>query len=1166
MKTTKLPSVGAKFALLSIFVCILFSINDVYSINIKINNSDPEFRINENSYTKLSFTNTFSAFDFVKVNAKNGLFYELRVDMYNSTTSIGSPKLPVLKKLIEIPYGADIRVEVVSFSEKKYKLDDWGIDKYLMPLQAPLSKSHIGDIPFDFDAAVYNNDSFFGKKLVNVKKIGVLRGVNLARLNISPVSYNPVSKEIIVINDIEIIIHFDNADIVKTIDEKIRLKSPYFNAVNSQIVNFKQTSSTKDTITKYPVKYVIVSDPMFQSTLQSFINWKTKKGFTVIEAYTNNPVVGTTTTSIKAYLQSLYNAGTQADPAPSFVLFVGDVAQIPSNTGTQGSHVTDLPYCEYTGDFLPEIFYGRFSATNIGELSSQIDKTLEYEKYLMPNPSFLDTVVMISGVDGSFADVHGNGQINYGTSNYFNSAHNIYSNTYLYPLSGSSATQIIQDVNAGAGFVNYTAHGSSTGWVDPAFNVSDVQTLNNEGKYPLMIGNACVTNKFENNVCFGEALLRASKKGAVGYIGASNNTTWDEDFWWGVGSGNVVVNPTYAGTGLGGYDRAFHDHGEAFSDWFVTQGQMVYAGNLAVTQAASTSSMQYYWEIYNLMGDPSLMVYFSVPQALTANYLPTMPLGLSNFIINTEPYAYAAISVNGVLHGAALADANGFVDVAIVPITIPGNADIVITKQNRIPNIGTVLVAPPTGPYVLYNQYTIDDSAGNNNGIAECGDSIILNIDLENNTNFIANNVNASISSADTNISITNANASCGNINANNTITKSNAFALKVKDFIPDQHNVKFNLTVQDGPGSTWDYIFYVLLNAPELTVGTVTIDDNAGGNGDGRLDPGETANLIIETKNIGHFEAVNTIGNLICSNPLITINNSSYIHNNIVSGGNSVATFSVTVSNSVTLGSNLYFTYEAVSGYYNTQKSIVKMVGQVLEDFESGDFTKYLWNHNSTPWTITSQNPYEGQFCSKSGMINDMAVSELLIDLNVLTDDSISFFIKVSCEYGSQYGSKYDYLSFLIDNVEMDWWDGETDWTRKSFPVSGGAHQFKWKYSKDYNSSEGSDCAWLDYVVLPPINDGSDINEIENFDPELTVYPNPVNSTAVISYKINKTSFVNLDIYNTVGQKVKSLTNYKQIAGKHMLNISKDEIGSGMFFIVLKADNQAYTEKVIIR
>ena len=52
---------------------------------------------------------------------------------------------------------------------------------------------------------------------------------------------------------------------------------------------------------------------------------------------------------------------------------------------------------------------------------------------------------------------------------------------------------------------------------------------------------------------FWRSPLRADNKGAVGYIGGSNNTYWDEDYWWGVGNGTTppTSNPTYAQTGLG---------------------------------------------------------------------------------------------------------------------------------------------------------------------------------------------------------------------------------------------------------------------------------------------------------------------------------------------------------------------------------------------------------------------------------------------------------------------------------------------------------------------------------------------------------------------------------------------------------------------------------------
>ena len=63
------------------------------------------------------------------------------------------------------------------------------------------------------------------------------------------------------------------------------------------------------------------------------------------------------------------------------------------------------------------------------------------------------------------------------------------------------------------------------------FLVNDVSGLDNQNQYGLLIGNCCNSNEFAGVTCLGEALLRTPKK-AVGYIGATNSTYWDEDYYW----------------------------------------------------------------------------------------------------------------------------------------------------------------------------------------------------------------------------------------------------------------------------------------------------------------------------------------------------------------------------------------------------------------------------------------------------------------------------------------------------------------------------------------------------------------------------------------------------------------------------------------------------------
>ena len=919
-KLTKLLKINY---LLIISIILLF--NNTYAQSIVINkNAKTNIKINENTYNKLIVNNTLATISLENVKTEKGNFYKFKIPNYSTTSKVGAPELPVMRKLIEVPFCSDIKINIIKSEVKEYKLKDLGIEYQIIPKQ-PSQPKNIQKIEFKINKKDYSKNAYSTDKIATVKVLGIMRGERIARLNIAPVQYNPVTNSIKVYSNITVELSFENADISKTIEYKKKSESIYFKALNNQLFNYKSLN-TKDNLSRYPIKYVIVSDPMFKDALQPFIQWKTKKGFHVIEAYTDNPSVGNDKSSIKSYLQNLYDSGTPADPSPTFILFVGDVAQIPTFSG-EGP--TDLDYCEYTGDYFPEVYYGRFSATNVSELQPQIDKTLEYEQYLMADPLFLNNVTLVSGVDASHAPTYGNGQINYGSSNYFNAAHGITADIYLHPQSGNHSADIIQDVSNGVAYANYTAHGSPNGWANPSFTVNDIPGLQNQGKYPLMVGNACSTNTFTSSECFGEALLRAENKGAIGYIGASNSSYWDEDYFWGVGVGEITATPTYEDTGLGAYDCTFHDHGETPEDWYVTQDEMIFAGNLSVTQSSSTL-INYYWDVYCLMGDPSLMVYFSQPGNMIANYNQLIPLASSSFTVNTNPYAYVAISKDGVLKGSALADETGIAQVALDDISTPGTADIVITKQNRKPHFGTVNIASPNEAYIIYNNNTINDEAGNNNGLVDYNESILLNLEMKNVGLTDGENISVQISSDDQYITITDNTEDYGTIPAEQTKIIENGFAFDVSGDIPDNHNIFFNVIATDGT-DTWESSFTITGHAPVLEFDYYVVSDETGNNND-RLDPGETAEFIFSIKNTGSSDASNINGKLFCNNEYITLIDDSLTYNYINSGESTTKSYTVNASSQTPLGTKIDFTFKAYDESENLEftKSFYIVIGQI--------------------------------------------------------------------------------------------------------------------------------------------------------------------------------------------------------------------------------------------
>ena len=640
---------------------------------------------------QLTFRVTVGELASMDVTTNAGPFSRLMLPGFHFSREIGKPELPMINRLVEIPCGADVSVDVVSLETREMALAEFGITRPLMPAQPEVPMNQDPEtLPFHWDRAVYALNQDYGFPIARVVEVGRLRGVRVGRLEIAPVSYNPVSGTIKVHDDIELVVRFSGADREQDTYIKMCTRSPFFETVYERLAGYRVWHQFHPDLLDGPVTYVIVSDPMFEAQLQPFIQWKTEQGFNVIVGYTDDPEVGTTTTSIQDYLHGLFRSGTPENPSPTFVLFAGDVAQIPAFSLTGWS---DLPYCDVSGDDIPEMYYGRFSANNTSEFQPQIDKTLEYERFLFPDPAFLGEAVMIAGEDPLNGSSYGNGSINYGTNLYFNLAHGILSHTYLCPGSGDHEDEIVQHVSDGCCYVNYVGHGTFGCWVDPNFNMNDIYYLENNHEYCLVVGNACMTSDFGGWAsCFAEHWLRVPDKGAIGYIGASHAALATACYYWTVGAKPLVSSgPDYDPDHLGAFDGMFHDHGESLGYWYVVQDAHIFCGNLAVQEAGSPWG-DYYWEIYNLMGDPSLSAYFGVPDSNDVVLPASIAHDASEVIVLAHPKSYVGLTKDGALVGNGLVGETG---AAVIPISgqgADGHVHVVVTCQNKIPYVADIPV------------------------------------------------------------------------------------------------------------------------------------------------------------------------------------------------------------------------------------------------------------------------------------------------------------------------------------------------------------------------------------------------------------------------------------------------------------------------------------------
>ncbi len=77
--------------------------------------------------------------------------------------------------------------------------------------------------------------------------------------------------------------------------------------------------------------------------------------------------------------------------------------------------------------------------------------------------------------------------------------------------------------------------------------------------------------------------------------------------------------------------------------------------------------------------------------------------------------------------------------------------------------------------------------------------------------------------------------------------------------------------------------------------------------------------------------------------------------------------------------------------------------------------------------------------------------------------------------------------------------------------------------------------------------------------------YPNPFNPSTQINYSLSKSNFVNLTVFNEIGQEVQVLKNGFQNAGNFNLSFDGSNLSSGTYFYKIKVGNQTETKKMLL-
>ncbi|MGD0341259.1 MAG: C25 family cysteine peptidase, partial [Bacteroidales bacterium] len=988
------------------------------------------------------------------VTTDNGTFFRASIPGHIPTTEVGKPELPVLTRLFEIPAGYSCKVRISDVKTTELKPSRKLIRGVLYPAQEGESKDTLQRRhPFAMDKTAYAAKDYLSSDTVRIESIGIVRHKKLATVVISPVRYNPRSNCISVITSMTVEITFvpDGTGTFKSPIPESRL---FNETIGKGVLNY----NPDDVVPGYsdkPVKMIILTDTAFRNQIKPFVKWKTQKGFRVEALYKGAAFAGDNYTAIKNTLTNIYNSSTTDNPPPEYLIIIGDASRIPYNTT---NNYTDMYYGEFdgNGDYIPDMFIGRIPARDTSELKTVLNKIIQYEKFdFKSSNKFYDNALITAGVDGSNED-YMNGQVYYGLNNYLNPSKGINGYHFYYSASASAKDSIIKIINNGVSFLNYTGHGTSNSWLYMGISTADTLKMKNNNMYPFIISNACQTSTFYDNGSFGNVLVKAGNKGAIGYIGCSNSSYWDEDYYWAVGVGAISAQPTYQTTGLGALDHLFHTHGEAASDWYVSMGQVNYAGNLSVSSSTS-SKKRYYWETYNLVGDPSLIPIISQPTDFNIVLPDTIPNNLTRLSLVSEPFSYVAVSHFDTLWDASYASASGSIKLNLAGLS-NDSCLIVITGQNRKPLIKTVFISDSHEEFINLKSSGISDFSGNNNGLADYGEEVQLNTVVSNSGTLTATGLYAKISSASPYVSIVSDSVMIGNLSPGAEATLNNSFPLIISENVPDLGMITIDLILKDSRNEK-RYKIDICAHAPKLDITGLIIDDSVTGNDNFVPDPGETVNLIFNVSNLGTSSS-SGLFTLSTSEPDISLLEPTKSSGTIEAESSTNIKVPVKLSDNISIGSTIKLSAQLSCGSINVTKDFSFKVGRIQESFESSTFRAFPWiNRSAIPWKLSAVDPYDGRIAAQSGAITNNQSTSLVIRTYYNSPDSLKFWYKVSSEAG------YDYLYFKLNDVNVFKKSGEIPWSKAAISIPTGYNKMEWVYAKDWSVSSGSDMAMIDMI-----------------------------------------------------------------------------------------------------
>ena len=800
------------------------------------------------------------------------------------------------------------------------------------------------NINIDSNIRQKSKGSFYPENNLVVSDAMIFRGVVVKQITFHPYRINLQTGDIEIYNDVDFLI--EEHDVNNTRNYQPVKLSKMFEPLYSSLISNYEPSSREEDYQTPAVLYIGGGSSLDNPYVQDLIDWRHKTGFIVYTASTND--IGSSTSSIKNYIQNLYE---NSQNPPEIVGLIGDTGGsyaidyfTESWSGYSGPG--DFPYSQLDGnDLFPEVFIGRISVNSSSDLANVINKTLVYEKatYLNqigdewyergalcgdPTSSGQSTIITNEYIANilnayGFEDVNGN----YGAGNYANWMEN--------------------ELEDGSLYMNYRGFMGTSG-----FGSSNINSASNGYKNPFAVFITCGTGSY-NSTCLSEEFFRAGSvsnpKGAVASVGTATSGTHTLF--------NNIVN-------MGIYDGIFPKN-------LQYAGAAMANGRLSLLQTYPDDpnnwvSIFSYWN--NLIGDPALRLWTDTPKNMFVDFDSIVTEG-ENFIdvlVTNEdglPVNNASITLlkgNDEIFKTVLTDATGNASIDLEYVTF-GEVHLTVTKQNYKPIESSFqIVQSANNANVSFDNISIDDSVGelttgNNDGILNPGERVIVNIPIENlGSNNLQNLQGTLISNnQDDLVSIVSSLNNYGSVFPGEISFGNNSYVIELNPSFTQIDDLDLRLSISDGENE-WSSLINLNLNAGFLVFDSFELINGS------QLSPGEDAYLKVYLKNEGNFLLEDVQLDLLPSGQLVNIIEGTTFLGDInygeVSGSSNLSSLLVSINENTINGSVVNVNSNVTSSNGYNQELIFNMnIGNVVQTDPTGpdEHGYYIYDSGDLGYTL---------------------------------------------------------------------------------------------------------------------------------------------------------------------------------------------------------------------